>query len=106
RRLDGPARAAARAAGAVSAHGHREAHDVRTRPAPRVLRSSGDSKSRARRVGAKLPLVIAHRRHREEPGVPDADPAPRCDQVKWYVGRVLLSRPGDWTRAESLEPRG
>ena len=77
RRAGGTAGAAARAARAVSAHGHRKAAGLRARPAARVLRSAGGAQDRPRRGGARLPLVVAHSRDREEPGVPDAGIARR-----------------------------
>ena len=72
RRAGRPARAAARRSRAVSAHRDGEAAGVRARPPARVLRSARGQEDRPRRRRRRLPLVGAHCRDREEPGVSHA----------------------------------
>ena len=61
----------------VRPDGHREAADLRARPRPRLLRRADGAAARARPGAQRLPLVVAHPRHRPERAVPDAADRPR-----------------------------
>ena len=73
RGLSGPAGHPARAARGVRHHRYREAADLRPRARGGALRPPGHPRHRARGRGERLPLVVAHSRHRPEPSVPDEE---------------------------------
>ena len=61
------------AAGAVRRHSHREADDLRSRPRRRVPRCAGGPRDRPRRAGARLPILVAGPRHRQQRAISDEE---------------------------------
>ena len=58
--------------GDLRRHRGREADDLRPRPRRRRRRHADRARNRARHVAAAVPVRLARRRHRQQPGFPDA----------------------------------